>query len=111
MPPTSGVRVTLDKERALRYTNRAMVALEDQAGEPVGAVLARFQAGAFRARTLVVWAGLLHAEPDLTVDEVIDRIDIARVADISAKAWDALAKDLGEGEDEGNAEAATEPKE
>lgn len=110
MPPASGVKVKLDKPRVLRYTNRALVALEGEAGEPVGDVLNRLTAGAFRARTLMLWAGLLHAEPDLTTDEVVDRIDLTRLEEITQAIWDAMTKALG-AEDEGKAKAATDTKE
>lgn len=95
MPPTKGVQVKLDRLRTLRYTNRALVALEEQTGQTLAETGERAAAGSLRAVSALVWAGLLHAEPDLQLDAAIDRLDLSRLAEISEATGKALEAAFG----------------
>lgn len=70
--PTRGVRImTLDRERYLRYsfaTRKKMLA--DLGGEE------RFKQLAGDDLPLVLWYGLRHEDPELTVEQVEELIDL-----------------------------------
>lgn len=93
------VTVKLDKQRKLKYTFNAFCELEEALGRP----LASFQSNEFKMKDLraLVWAGLLHETPELTLEEAGDLIDqaesIEEVANaVSAAIEAALGKKKGE---------------
>lgn len=113
MTPTAGVRVELGGEvRTLRYTNAALVRLEDETGKTVMEMGERLTAGSLKAITCLVWAGMLHAEPSLTLDEAAERVDLQRLEEIATAAGEAIEAALGpaskngDGSAEGNVETA-----
>lgn len=95
MPPTKGVQVKLDRQRTLRYTNRALVAMEEVTEMTLAEVGERAAAGSLRAVSALIWAGLLHAEPDLDLSTAVDRLDLSRLAEISEAAGKALEAAFG----------------
>lgn len=99
MSATPTVAVTIgDRERTLRYTNRAIVKMEDAL---------RGGAGHVRTMNVMVWAGLLHEDPKLSIEQVIDMLDPAQYEVLSEAAVKALAIAQGtyEEQPEGNAPA------
>jgi hypothetical protein len=107
MPATKSVKLSLGgKPRALRYTTTALVAVEDETGLTIGELAQRCSMGSVKAIGTLVWAGLLHAEPALTLKEAIDLLDIQKLDSIAKALNDALEAALGKAEpDEGNAPA------
>lgn len=99
----SGVKVTLGgRQRTLRYDLNALAELE----EATGTSLAELQSKTVGLRFLraLVWAGLLHQEPDLTQREVgawIDGENLQEVQDAAVKALTAAFSQASEG-DQGN---------
>lgn len=104
MPPTTGVKIKLGpKQYTLRYTQPALEKLEGHRG---GEALldtferaAKFQASAIAA---LIWAGLLHAEPELTPEATSARIEPPYKPLIEAmiealKPWLDMEDDLGKG--------------
>jgi hypothetical protein len=75
------------KTRNLRFTNRALVKSED--------VLAAGNAGTIRTAQIMLWAGLLHEEPTLTVDQVIDMVEPHQYETIALSIERALNLALG----------------
>ena len=62
-------KITLgDKSRALRYDGNALYELEEKLGTPI-AELADIIVSAKTIRTLL-WAGLIHADPDVSEHDV-----------------------------------------
>lgn len=110
MPPVKGVRVQLDKARTLRYDNRAIVKLEEATDLTVQQLMTRLRDGSMKAVNQLVWAGLLHADPDLGFDAVLDIVDLKRLEEIGEAVAKAVEQAFGVNGDapEGKAGAATE---
>lgn len=105
MPATKAVKLSLGgKSRTLRYTTSALVAIEDETGLTITELAQRCSMGSIKAIGTLVWAGLLHAEPDLTLKAALDMLDIRKLDGIAKAINDALESALGKAEpDEGNA--------
>jgi hypothetical protein len=70
------VEITLDQTRQLYFDLRALKALDRQMGEVgIAIVLERLRALNFSTLDRVIWAGLLHDEPTLTLNLVSKRIE------------------------------------
>ena len=110
MASKSGVKVKLDRVRTLRYTNRAVEALEDELGLSLLEALGRVGAGSVKTINRLVWAGLLHADPDLTPDEVIDMVDLSRIEEVGDAVAEAVEHALGKPEP-AKGKAEPEPEE
>lgn len=75
--PTPSVTITLGgAERHLRYTTRALVSIEDATGKASSETSMRLMMGSVRTIATMIWGGLLHEDPKLTIDDVIDMIDL-----------------------------------
>jgi len=77
--PKPFVMVNLDRPRRLRYSMNALVNMEEALEKPIGRIISEFNAGMFGLKDIraVIWAGLLHENPDLTQEQVGDMIDEA----------------------------------
>jgi|SRR5687768_14836756 len=96
MPPLNGVKVKLGGEtRVLRYTNRSLVALEMQSGCTMAELAGNLARGSFKTVAELVWAGLLHADPRLTVDAVVEMIDLREIAALGDGVRQAMDMALG----------------
>ncbi|MBA4542887.1 hypothetical protein H1164_08230 [Thermoactinomyces daqus] len=86
------VSVNLDKPRKLKYTFNAFCELED-----AGMDLMQLQDGKvkFKDIRLLLWAGLLHELPDLTVEEAGEMIDQGELKEISEAVAEAIQLALG----------------
>ena len=69
-----GVSIKLDKERTLRFTTKAIAAFERKIGKPFSKI-DDFDDLFLDEKLSLIWAGLLHEDNNLTVDEVFDLID------------------------------------
>lgn len=95
--PTATVTVELDRPRELRYTNAVLgLRLEKEtrmtADEHLRDISLR---GSLYSITAMVWAGLLHAEPGLTLDEAATRIDLAKLEQVSNAVGEAYGAAFG----------------
>lgn len=93
------VTVKLDKQRKLKYTFNAFCELE----EVMGRSLTTLQNGEFKMKDLraLVWAGLLHESPELTLEETGDLIDKAdSIEDVTDAVSRAIETALGKKGDE-----------
>ena len=69
MMMNDGCAVTVDiagRPMRLCYTINSLCALEDRAGMPIDRLMDR----QFSATRLLLWAGLTHCQPELTVTDV-----------------------------------------
>lgn len=74
--PDELVTVQFDKPRRLYFNLRALRALDRQMGEVgIAKALELLRALNFQTLERVLWAGLLHEEPTLTVNLVAKRLD------------------------------------
>jgi hypothetical protein len=86
MTPTAGVRVTLvDGDHHLRYPGSALRRLERDLGG-----WGMFQTQPIHAVCVAVWAGLLHEDPNLTLDAASDLIDFGRMEEVGNAVTEAL---------------------
>lgn len=91
----NGVPITLDRERYLRFDWNRLCQLEDRLGMGLGRaiMLGRYEANLLR---LLVWAGLLHEEPKLTVERAGELIQLyleggGSLEELNRKINEALA--------------------
>jgi len=80
----------LDGPHKLKYDNHALYRFEELHGESAVMTIIRGVTGV-RAVNHFLWAGLLHENPNLTVNEVIKHVDTHRIqeyANIVAEAVD-----------------------
>lgn len=111
MPPKTGVKVKLDRQRTLRLTMRGIMALEDETGLTLTEVGERVRAGSFRTIVAIVWAALLHEDPELTIEAAADLMDKGDLTEIAEAAGRAMQEQFGgEDEPEGNRKAASAKK-
>lgn len=89
------VEVTLDKKRRLKFDLNALSELEDALGKPV----TQLNDGTVGMRELraMVWAGLLHEDPDLTLRDTGELIDLERIEEITEKVTEALTAAFPQG--------------
>lgn len=107
MPPNNTVTVELDRPRRLRYSMRAVEAIERETGGNI------FDPEFWVAMSgtdfvTVVWAGLLHEDQDVDRDVVLDNVDMSDMRSIQEKLRDAL--DLEDVEEEADADPKPEPE-
>lgn len=83
------VKVELDKERTLRYTMNALAEIEDALGVP----LAELQTVKMTMKNIrvILWAGLIHEDEDLTQLEVGNMVDLNNMEEVQTKVAEAFA--------------------
>ena len=115
--PTKRVPIKLGdgtKKRFIRYDFEAIERLEEEVGEPLELTLRRAATLSARSISGLVWAGLLHAEPDLTRKQVVKLINLEDIKVTLETVMDAVKRGTGQkkedpdGEDGGKAETAEE---
>lgn len=105
--PTPAVSITLDgKQYALRYTNAALVKLEDVTGQTIAEIGQRATLGSVKAINQMLWAALLHESPDLKLSDVVQMVDAGQYEDIAGVLAKAMEAAFGREKSEGNAVAA-----
>lgn len=93
--PVKSVPVELGgKTRNLKFGYNALCALEGALGIPISDIGKKL-VGSVDLRTVrgLVWAGLIHESPEMTLDEVGNMLndDLARLGEVSTKVGDAFA--------------------
>lgn len=84
------VPIKLDKERNLRFTLNALAEIEDKLGIPLSK-MGEVDLGIKAVRTML-WAGLIHEDPQITEQEVGNMVDFDNMAYIQEKLSEAFAK-------------------
>lgn len=70
------VPIMLDRERHLKFGLRALRAIEEKTGKSaLGGVFWEGKNPSTDDFTTLIWAGLLHEDKTLTIDQVIDLVD------------------------------------
>ena len=109
MPPRTGVKAKLGgKQRTIRYTAHSLSKLEDHRnGEALTRTLYRAGQVSIGSIGALVWAGLLHDEPELTVEEATQMIEppLPPLIDALMEALEPWTAG-GEEDAEGNGQAA-----
>ncbi len=114
MPSPTGFPITLqDTKRILRFSTRALVRFEQESGHTIAQGAAMLQLGSLDVTCQLLWAGLLHEDPKLTIDAVYDLVELDQLKSVSEQLAAATMDALGvedepeepDGEEpEGNAE-------
>lgn len=93
------VKITLTDgvERTLRFTLNAMAELEDRYGS-VDTAFAKLDEGSIKAVRFILWAGLMHEDPNLTEQQVGNLIDVQYLQELMNSVETALDSDLPEQE-------------
>ena len=92
----SGVSISLDDERRLKYGHNALCEFENELGKPIGSLFSEEQVG-FNTIRVLLWAGLIWETPGLTVDEagqLIDQVPEEAAEDITNRAKYVLERCL-----------------
>lgn len=84
--PIQPVPVTLDKPRSLRYDAFALMMAERKLGKPI----ARLDYESLETTLTILWAGLVHEDPRLTVEEVARFVNPGEFGEISQKITEAM---------------------
>lgn len=92
---SKNVSITLKDgvERNLVYDLNAMAELEDRYGS-VDAAFEALDKNSIKAIRCILWAGLIHAEPDLTEQQVGSLIDMQYLQELMGSLGDAFQKDM-----------------
>lgn len=93
------VKITLidGVERTIKFTLNAMAELEDRYGS-VEEAFKQLDNNSIKAVRCILWAGLIHEDPDLTEQQVGNLIDIQYMQELMASLGDAFDVDMPEAE-------------
>lgn len=83
------ITVELDKVRNLRFTLNSLAEIEDKLGVPISK-LAEVELGVKSVR-IMLWAGLIHEDPELTEREVGNMVDFDNIEYVQNKVAEAFA--------------------
>lgn len=93
-----------DKIYPLKYNNKALRTLEKQLGMPITKIGRKMQGEEFGVNELteILRVGLIHWNPDVTIDkadEIIDEVGLQKASEAIGKAFElAFAPPKGTGE-------------
>lgn len=71
--PKAYVPIQLDKMRNFRYGMKALELIEDNLNTPISKI--DFNNLSMKQLKIVIWAGLVHEDKELTPDRIYDLID------------------------------------
>ena len=96
---SKAVKITLTDgvERTIKFTLNAMAELEDRYGS-VEEAFKQLDNNSIKAVRCILWAGLIHADPDLTEQQVGNLIDIQYMQELMASLGEAFDADMPEPE-------------
>lgn len=105
---SKAVKITLTDgvERTIKFTLNAMAELEDRYGS-VEEAFKQLDNNSIKAVRCILWAGLIHEDPDLTEQQVGNLIDIQYMQELMASLGDAFDADMPKDE---KLPESTEPK-
>ena len=83
------VKITLDKERTLRFTLNSLAELEDAFGVSLSQ-LGEVELGIKAVRTML-WAGLIHEDEELTERQVGNMVDFDNLQEVQEKVTTAFS--------------------
>lgn len=90
------VPITLDKERHLAYPVMSLIRLKKEYGIQLSDLQDEEKAQDLETILAVIWAGLIHEDKDLTLEDVGYMIDVTDLPAISEKLTE-IFKSMNEG--------------
>ena len=110
--PPRGVKIMLNgEERTLRFTVRSLAWLADKHGSVmkvfelfagVGENLNRVSADVLHGIADLIYAALMHGDPDMTPEAIEDSIDLADITRIMPAVMDAFMQSAGREKKDGD---------
>ena len=96
---SKAVKITLNDgvERTIKFTLNALAELEDRYGS-VDEAFKQLDNNSIKAVRCILWAGLIHEDPDLTEQQVGNLIDIQYMQELMASLGEAFDADMPEPE-------------
>lgn len=96
---SKAVKITLTDgvERTIKFTLNAMAELEDRYGS-VDEAFKQLDNNSIKAVRCILWAGLIHEDPDLTEQQVGNLIDIQYMQELMTSLGEAFDTDMPEPE-------------
>ncbi len=96
--------IELDKARNFKYGMRAISLVEKKFKKPIGTV--DLNALTMEEMAVIIWAGLVHEDKNLSPDRVMDLVDDSEltVTQVFETAGEALSKAFGGDEEESDGE-------
>lgn len=93
------IKITLNDgvERTIKFTLNAMAELEDRYGS-VDEAFKQLDNNSIKAVRCILWAGLIHEDPELTEQQVGNLIDIQYMQELMASLGEAFDADMPEPE-------------
>lgn len=80
------IKITLDKERALKYTLNSLVKLEDL-GIDITTLENSAKISDIRA---ILWVGLIHEDKELTIDDVGELVSLDNIQEVTKAISEAF---------------------
>lgn len=96
---SKAIKITLTDgvERTIKFTLNAMAELEDRYGS-VEEAFKQLDNNSIKAVRCILWAGLIHEDPDLTEQQVGNLIDIQYMQELMTSLGEAFDADMPEPE-------------
>lgn len=88
---TKLISIQLDKERHLKFDLNAFAELEDIYGD-INAALEAIQKGSVKAIRAMLWAGLVHEDKSLKIEDVGAMIDMSNINEVVSIISDAISE-------------------
>ena len=96
---SKAVKITLTDgvERTIKFTLNALAELEDRYGS-VDEAFKQLDNNSIKAVRCILWAGLIHEDPELTEQQVGNLIDIQYMQELMTSLGDAFDADMPKNE-------------
>jgi hypothetical protein len=92
------VEIQLDKARNLKYGMLSLMKLEKKIGKTISQI--DFNALSIEDSAIVLWAGLIHEDKELTVDKVVELVDnYSDIKTVFDKVGEAISVSFGGSEE------------
>ncbi|MGM7682658.1 hypothetical protein ACSVDA_10945 [Cytobacillus sp. Hm23] len=96
-----GVKITLDKERILKYDLNSLVEIEEKYGkEGLTTVINKVKEGKLKDIRFLLYCGLIHEDDELTEKKVGALFDFTNIQGIATTLMSAFVQSLPEPEEE-----------
>lgn len=83
-------KVMLDKERTLKYPVFSLIRLQKEHGIKLTDLSDEKKAQDLEVIVALIWAGLIHEDKELTLEDVGNMIDLSDLTDLSTVMADVL---------------------
>ncbi len=92
---SKAIKITLNDgvERTIKFTLNALAELEDRYGS-VDEAFKQLDNNSIKAVRCILWAGLIHEDPELTEQQVGNLIDIQYMQELMTSLGDAFDSDM-----------------